>query len=60
MIKSTYKPGEDTYPFTPKNKYYQDNIDSELCSKGYFKNGNFIGYNENYIELSRKGIKYKI
>jgi hypothetical protein len=62
MIKSTYKPGEDTYPFTPKNKYNQTYFADKLWYKGYRNNNNKdIGYQEDYmVWRNNKGLKYII
>ena len=53
-----YKPGEDTYPFTTKNKYSQSYFADKLTYKGYYKDNSDIGYSECYLDWNNKGIKY--
>jgi predicted transglutaminase-like protease len=53
-----YKPGEDTYPFTTKNKYNQSYFADKLIYKGYYNNGKDFGYKEDYRDWNNKGIKY--
>jgi hypothetical protein len=55
-----YKPGKYISSYKNKNNYYQWYWSDELRVKGYFKNGNFIGYQENYNTWDNKGIKYVI
>jgi hypothetical protein len=57
-----YKPGKGITSTETKNKnnYYQYYWnDTKLWSKGYVKNGKYIGYKECYI-WRNKGLKYKI
>jgi hypothetical protein len=59
MIKITYKPGKRILSTKNKNNYSQLYFTGKLLYKGYVNKNNYIGYQENYLQLmGNKGIKY--